>query len=93
MARLTIENLTEDEKNKIKAACAAQGEYVSTVGRRLLLNYAGGEDAPLQLLDLCIEIADYLGGKDRTFEDNEYAMRLRAKVGMLRDTHQGEEDG
>jgi len=38
--KLSIVGLTEEEKNRIKAACAGRGEYVSEVGRRLLLDYA-----------------------------------------------------
>jgi len=39
MAKLSIVDLTNEEKNRIKAACAGRGEYVKDVGKRLLLAY------------------------------------------------------
>ena len=57
MSRLTIIDLTEEERNRIKAACAARGEYVKDVGRRLLLAYADEweqeqQDAAARVRDL-----------------------------------------
>jgi hypothetical protein len=42
MAKLAIVDLTDEEKNRIKGACATRGEYVKDVGKRLLLAYADG---------------------------------------------------
>lgn len=40
-----------------------------------------GDSHTEDIYSLCLEVADYLGRMDRSYEDNDYAIRLRPVAG------------